>query len=41
MGGRDNDDAVPLLEDTMSIDSEDAEPFEPNETQKYVHPVDE
>jgi putative secretion ATPase (PEP-CTERM system associated) len=41
MGGRDNDDAVPLLEDTMSIDSEDAEPFEPNETQKYVHPMDE
>jgi hypothetical protein len=38
---RDSDDAVPLLEDTMAIDGDDSEPFEPNATQKYTHPVDD
>jgi putative secretion ATPase (PEP-CTERM system associated) len=40
-GERDSDDAVPLLEDTMAIDGDDAEEFEPNATQKYTHPVDD
>ena len=40
-GDRDSDDAVPLLEDTMAIDGDDAEPFEPNATQKFTPPVDD
>jgi general secretion pathway protein A len=43
MDDRKNDDAVPLLEDTMAIDNEndEVEPFEPNATQQYSRPADE